>query len=148
LILVDVNVLVYAFDLRAVDHQRYGSWLEGTLASDELVGVSDLVLSAFTRIVTHPRILVRPATIESALAFANQVRDAPATVVVSPGDRHWSIFERLCRSVGAKGNLVADAFHAALAIESGAEMITADRDFSRFPGLRWRHPLDSLADRP
>jgi hypothetical protein len=148
LILVDVNVLVYAFDLRAVDHQRYGSWLEGTLASDELVGVSDLVLSAFTRIVTHPRILVRPATIESALAFANQVRDAPATVVVSPGDRHWSIFQRLCRSVGAKGNLVADAFHAALAIESGAEMITADRDFSRFPGLRWRHPLDSLADRP
>lgn len=148
MILVDVNVLVYAFDLRSVDHQRYGSWLEGTLASDELVGVSDLVLSAFTRIVTHPRILVRPATIESALAFANQVRDAPATVVVSPGDRHWSIFERLCRSVGAKGNLVADAFHAALAIESGAELITADRDFSRFPGLRWRHPLDSLADRP
>lgn len=144
MILVDVNVLVYAFDLRSVDHQRYASWLEGTLASDELVGVSDLVLSAFTRIVTHPRILVRPATIETALAFANQVRDAPATVVVSPGDRHWSIFERLCRSVGAKGNLVADAFHAALAIESGAEMITADRDFSRFPGLRWRHPLDGL----
>lgn len=143
-----MNVLVYAFDRRSVDHQRYASWLEGTLASDELVGVSDLVLSAFTRIVTHPRILVRPATIETALAFANQVRDAPATLVVSPGDRHWSIFERLCRSVGAKGNLVADAFHAALAIESGAEMITADRDFSRFPGLRWRHPLHGLADRP
>lgn len=144
MILVDVNVLVYAFDLRSVDHQRYAAWLEGVLASDELVGVSDLVLSAFVRIVTHPRILVRPASIDTALAFADQVRDAPATVVVFPGDRHWSIFERLCRSVAAKGNLVSDAFHAALAIESGAEMITADRDFSRFPGLRWRHPLDGL----
>ncbi len=145
MILVDVNVLVYAFDLRSVDHDRYAAWLEAVLASHELVGVSDLVLSAFTRIVTHPRILVRPATTETALAFASQVRDAPPTVVVSPGDRHRSIFERLCRSSGAKGNLVADAFHAALAIESGAEMITADRDFSRFPGLRWRHPLEGLA---
>ena len=145
MIVVDVNVLVYSFDLRSVDHDRYASWLEDVLASDELVGVSDLVLSAFTRIVTHPRILVRPATIETALAFANQVRDATATVLVSPGDRHWSIFERLCRSAGAKGNLVADAFHAALAMESGAEFITTDRDFSRFPGLRWRHPLDGPA---
>ncbi len=142
MIVLDVNVLVYAFDLRSVRHDRYAAWLEGMLASDELVGVSDLVLSAFTRIVTHPRILIRPASIETALAFADMVRDAPASVVVSPGDRHWSIFERLCRSAGAKGNLVADAFHAALAIESGAEMITTDRDFSRFPGLRWRHPLD------
>ena len=145
MILVDVNVLVYAFDRRSVDHERYAAWLAGMLASDELVGVSDLVLSAFIRIVTHPRILVRPATLESALAFANQVRHAPASVVLSPGDRHWSIFDRACRSVGAKGNLVADAFHAALAIESGAEMITTDRDFSRFPGLRWRHPLDDPA---
>lgn len=145
MIIIDVNVLVYAFDLRSVDHDRYASWLEGVLASDELVGVSDLVLSAFTRIATHPRILVRPATIETALAFADQIRDSAATVVVSPGERHWSIFEHLCRSSGAKGNLVADAFHAALAIESGAEMITADRDFSRFSGLRWRHPLDGLA---
>lgn len=145
MIVVDVNVLVYAFDLRSIDHDRYASWLEGVLASDELVGVSDLVLSAFTRIVTHPRILVRPATIETALAFAGQVRDAAATVLVSPGARHWSIFEHLCRTSGAKGNLVADAFHAALAIESGAEFITTDRDFSRFPGLRWRHPLDGPA---
>ena len=142
MILVDVNVLVYAFDLRSVDHDRYASWLEAVLASDELVGVSDLVLSAFTRIVTHPKILLRPATIETALAFADQVRDAPATVPLSAGNRHWSIFEQLCRAAGAKGNLVADAFHAALAIESGAEFITTDRDFSRFPGLRWRHPLD------
>ncbi len=138
--LLDVNVLVYAFDIRAVDHDRYRGWLEQAFATDEPVAVSDLVLSAFIRIVTHPRVLLQPASIETALAFTDTIRVATATVV-SPGDRHWSIFERLCRSVGARGNLVSDAFHAALAIETGAEFITTDRDFSRFPGLRWRHPL-------
>jgi len=140
-IVLDVNVLVYAFDVRSVEHDRYRGWLETALVAEEPVGVSDLVLNAFIRIVTHPRILARPASIETALAFVNEVRTAPSTAVVAPGDRHWPIFERLCRSTNAKGNLVADAFHAALAIESGAEFITTDRDFSRFPGLRWRHPL-------
>lgn len=140
-----MNVLVYAFDVRSVDHARYRGWLEIALVAEEPVGVSDLVLSAFTRIVTHRRILARPASIETALAFATEIRTAPSTVVVAPGDRHWLIFDRLCRSADAKGNLVADAFHAALAIESGAEFITTDRDFSRFPGLRWRHPLGATS---
>lgn len=142
MIVLDVNVLVYAFDIRSVDHDRYRRWLETALVAEEPVGVSDLVLSAFVRIVTHPGILARPASIETALAFVNEVRTAPSTSVVTPGDRHWSIFGRLCRSSNAKGNLVADAFHAALAVEAGAEMVTTDRDYSRFPGLRWRHPLD------
>jgi hypothetical protein len=63
-------------------------------------------------------------------------------VPVTPGQRHWEIFTRLCTAVGARGNLVADAYFAALAIESGSELITTDRDFARFPGLRWRHPLE------
>jgi toxin-antitoxin system PIN domain toxin len=82
-----------------------------------------------------------PDPVLAALAFANAVRSQPAAVVVAPGDRHWMIFERLCGAADARGNLVPDAYLAALAIESGAELITADRDFSRFPGLRWRHPL-------
>jgi uncharacterized protein len=82
-----------------------------------------------------------PATIERALEFATALRVQPNVVGVSPGDRHWEIFERLCVAAGAKGNLVPDAYLAALAIESGCEWITTDRDFSRFPGLRWRHPL-------
>lgn len=141
MIVVDVNVLVYAFDTGSVDHGRYRAWLKDALASHEPVGFSDLILSAFVRIVTHPRILARPASIETAFAFANELRDAPAAIIVSPGDRRWSIFEGLCRSAGARGNLTTDAFHAALAIEAGAEMITADRDYSRFDSLRWRHPL-------
>lgn len=83
-----------------------------------------------------------PATVGEALRFAETIRSHPNAVVVAPGARHWEIFSRLCREVDAKGNLVADAYFAALAIESGSEWITTDRDFSRFRGLRWRHPLD------
>lgn len=84
-----------------------------------------------------------PAPIEQALAFADALRDQPTAVLLGPGPRHWGIFERLCLEAGAKGNLVPDAYLAALAIESGAELITTDRDFARFPGLRWRHPLSA-----
>ncbi len=110
---------------------------------DEPVGVSDLVLSGFVRVVTHPRVFDPPDPASAALAFANAVRSQPAAVLVAPGERHWAIFESLCRAADVKGNLVPDAYLAALAIESGAEFITADRDFSRFPGLRWRHPLSA-----
>jgi toxin-antitoxin system PIN domain toxin len=79
--------------------------------------------------------------LDRALAFADALRAQPNAVVVAPGDRHWGIFRQLCIGAGAKGNLVADAYLAALAIESGSEWITTDRDFSRFAGLRWRHPL-------
>jgi toxin-antitoxin system PIN domain toxin len=136
-----VNVLVYAFQEGAPDHDRYRAWLSTAVASDEPFGISELVLSGFLRVTTHPRVFSPPAPIERALDFARTLKAQPNAVVVSPGARHWEIFERLCRASGAKGNLVADAYLAALAIESGSEWITTDRDFSRFPGLRWRHPL-------
>ena len=97
--------------------------------------------SGFVRVVTHPRIFTPPAPIERAFEFADALLAQPAAVLVSPGGRHWETYRRLCVSVGAKGNLAADAFIAALAIESGCELITTDRDFARFPGLRWRLPL-------
>jgi len=139
--LLDVNVLLYAFRDAAPDHERYRSWLEDILDADEPVGVADLVLSSFVRIATHPRVFDPPATLDDALAFADAVRDAPNAVPVTPGPRHWELFERMCREGNARGNLVTDAYLAALALESGSEMITTDRDFARFPGLRWRHPL-------
>jgi len=80
--------------------------------------------------------------LDAALRFVEGLRAQPNAAVIAPGRRHWTIFSRLCREVAAKGNLVPDAYLAALAIESGSEWITTDRDFSRFPGLRWRHPLD------
>lgn len=121
---------------------RYRSWLEATVASDEPFGVASIVLSGFIRVVTHPRVFQTPSTVATALLFVTALRAAPNAVAIDPGSRHWGLFERLCLDVGAKGNLVADAYLAALAIESGCEWITTDRDFARFPGLRWRHPFD------
>lgn len=134
-------MLVYAHRPDAREHGEYRRWLMSALAADEPVGVSDLVLSGFVRVVTHPRVFADPTPARLALEFADALRRHPNAVGVAPGRRHWSIFERLCRECAAVGNLVPDAFLAALAIESGAEWVTTDRDFSRFPGLRWRHPL-------
>jgi toxin-antitoxin system PIN domain toxin len=141
-ILVDVNVLVYAHREDAPNHEEYHGWLERLLASRETFGISELVLSGVVGVVTHPRIFDPPSPLEAALAFVEGVRSQPACVSIVPGPRHWDLFTDLCRRSKARGNLVPDAYLAALAIESGSEWITTDRDYSRFPGLRWRHPLD------
>lgn len=143
MILVDVNVLVYAFHEGSPDHARFREWLRDALLSYEPVGVSDLVLSGFVRVATHPHVFAPPAPVDAALAFASALRSNPNVVAIEPGPLHWGIFDRLCRRANARGNLVPDAYFAALAIESGSEWITTDQDFSRFPGLRWRHPLAS-----
>jgi toxin-antitoxin system PIN domain toxin len=140
-VLPDVNVLVYAHREDAADHHAYREWLERVINSDESYGVSDLVLNGFTRIVTHPKVFRTPSTLADAFAFAVQMRAQPNCIRVEPGVRHWQIFDRLCRESGARGNLVPDAYFAAMAIESGCEWVTTDRDYSRFKGLRWRHPL-------
>lgn len=140
MILADVNVLIRAFREDAPDHPRIRAWLEQVVSGDSAFGVSDLVLSGFLRVVTHPRIFDPPSPLERALEFAEAFRAQPNCVRLSPDERHWQIFVRLCREVDARGNLVPDAYHAALAIESGSEWVTIDRDFSRFPGLRWRLP--------
>lgn len=139
--LPDVNVLIYAFRDAAPDHSRYRSWLEDALGAEEPLGIADIVLSGFVRVATHPRVFDPPASTMDALVFARTVRDAPNAVRVAPGLRHWELFEKLCVDGAARGNLVADAYLAALAVESGCELITTDRDFARFPGVRWRHPL-------
>ena len=143
MILPDVNVLIYAHREDAVDHERYRAWLETMAGSDAAYGLSDLVLSGFVRVVTHSRVFEKPSTLADALTFCDQLRDRPNRVRIAPGTGHWSIYTRLCREAGAKGNLVPDAFLAALAIEHGCEWITTDRDFARFDGLRWSHPLRS-----
>lgn len=101
------------------------------------------MLSSLVRIVTHPRIFVTPTPTQTAIRFCEDVRERPNAVVVSPGRRHWSIFTRLCAEAGARGNLVPDAYLAALAIETGSEWITTDGDYTRFRGLRTRHPLEA-----
>jgi len=142
MILMDVNVLVYAFRKDAVDHARYHGWLEGVVNAPDAFGIPDFVMSGFLRVVTHPKVFKHPSSWAEASVFAEMVRSQPNCRRVACGERHWEIFVELCRRSGARGNLVADAFLAALAIESGCELITTDRDFAKFPDLKWRHPLD------
>ena len=142
MILPDVNVLVYAHRADAPKHAAYRRWLEDVINSDQAYGMTDIVLAGFLQIVTHPRIFDPPTDMATAVAFADQVRSQPNCILISPGTRHWAIFTRLCEQAGVRGNLVPDAYLASLAIESGSEWITTDRDFSRFPDLKWRHPLE------
>lgn len=141
MVLADVNVLVYAHREDAPHHAACREWLEALVNGREAFGFSELVLSGFCRVVTHPKVFAKPSPLGDALVFAEQLRSRPNGVAVAPGQRHWAIFRALCIDAGAKGNLIADAYLAALAIEAGCEWITTDRDFSRFNGLRWRHPL-------
>jgi toxin-antitoxin system PIN domain toxin len=142
MVLTDVNVLVYAHRTDAPGHSDYRKWLEALINSDQAYGVSNLVCSGFLRVVTHPRVFDPPSDLASALEFVRATRDQPNAVLIAPGPRHWDIFRNLCVATQAKGNLIPDAYLAALAIESGSEWITTDRDYSRFPGLKWRHPLN------
>ncbi len=141
MLLLDVNILVYAFRKDGPEYDRFAAWVGDLVNGDRAFGVPDMVLSGFLRIVTHPRIFKAPSSIDDALAFADQLRQGSTYVPTAPGLRHWGIFANLCRTTGVRGNLVPDAYLAALAIESGSEWITTDRDYSRFPGLRWRHPF-------
>ena len=143
MILPDVNVLVYAHREECERHAEYRRWLEDLWAGPAAFGMSELVLSSCLRIITHPRVFTIPTPLEIALRYVNQIRERSNCILISPGPRHWAIFADLCRTAQVHGNLVADAYLAALAIESGAEWVTTDRDFARFPALRWRHPLDA-----
>lgn len=138
--LPDVNILVYAHREDTPQHPKALKWLEKLLNSDEAFAMSELVMSGFLRVVTHPKIFSPPSNLDDALLFLHQIRNQVNCVITTPQDRHWDIFTKLCKQANAKGNLIPDAYHAALAIETGSEWITSDQDFSRFPGLKWSTP--------
>jgi len=141
MLLPDVNVLVCAHREDSPHHARCRDWLETLVNGGESYGLSDLVLSGFVRVVTHPKVFAVPSPLADALEFTQQLRGRPNCVPVAPGPRHWELFQGLCVEAAARGNLVPDAYLAAMAIESGCEWVTTDRDFSRFSRLRWRNPV-------
>lgn len=141
MILADVNVLIYAFRKDSHEHEKYKEWLESVVNGSSAYGVSPQVLASVIRVCTHPRIFARPSSQSDAFAFCRAVLEQPSATVMTPGDRHWSIFEDLCRASKATGNLAQDAWFAALALEAGCDWITTDRDYARFPGLTWRAPF-------
>ncbi|MGQ0680060.1 MAG: type II toxin-antitoxin system VapC family toxin [Actinomycetota bacterium] len=141
MILCDVNVLVYAHKEGCPHHKEWRAWLQAALAGDDPFGVSDLVLTSFLRVVTHPKIFDQPSSWEQARSFTDAIRTSRNAVAVNAGRRHWELFLKLAEAAGALGNALPDAYLAALAIESGCEWMTADKSFLRYPGLRWRNPL-------
>ena len=140
--LCDVNVLVYAHRSdSSLEHDKFAQWLINLVTGPEAFGISETVLSGFVRVVTNPRIFKEPTTVEDALLFCERLLNRPQAVVLRPTGRNWEIFAKLCQSIPARGKLVADAWHAALAIEYGCEWVGCDRDFARFKDLKWLHPL-------
>lgn len=139
--LPDVNVLIYAHRAESPEHEQYATWLTQLARGPAPFGLSELGASGFVRIVTNPRIWEQPTSTEEALEFIQRLRARSNARLLTHGPQSWDIFAKLCRTARARGKLVADAYHAALAIEHGCEFITADSDFARIPGLRQRHPL-------
>jgi uncharacterized protein len=139
--LPDVNVLLYAFRTDASENEKCWRWVRSEMESSAAYGVSPQVLSSVVRIATDRRVFAERYRLDEVLAFCSALLDRPNCVILHPGPRHWSIFCDLCRTAQASGNLIQDAWLAALAIEHGCEWITTDRDYARFPGLRWRTPF-------
>ena len=141
MILPDVNVLIYAFRTDSENHSRYKEWLESVVNGPAAYGITAQVLASVVRITTHPRIYAHPSSRADVFDFCRTLLEQPNATVTVPGNRHWAIFEDLCEKAKATGNLAQDAWFAALAIESGCDWITTDRDYARFPGLTWRSPF-------
>jgi toxin-antitoxin system PIN domain toxin len=142
MILIDVNLLIYAVNKDAPLHRQAKRWLEATFAGTETVGLPWAVLLAFLRLTTRAGIFRRPLAIEFAFDLIDGWLAQPAVVTVDPTAQHLGIVRNLLMPIGTGGNLTSDAHLAALAIEYGAELCSSDSDFARFPRLRWRNPLD------
>ena len=140
MILPDVNVLIYAFRRDVAQHDICRSWLTRLIEGDARFGVSPHFLNAVVRISTNSRVFRSPSSLVETFGFCNDILQQPHCEVVSPGERHWAIFQQLCIETDTRGARITDAWFAALAIESGCEWITFDRDYARFPGLKWRVP--------
>lgn len=141
MILVDANVLLYAYQPRSEHHRRCRAWVEEAFSGEEPVCVAWVTVLAFIRISTNPRIFEAPLRAEEAIAAVSSWLARPAVAVLEAGEECWEILRALLVEAQVTGPLVMDAFLAALALENGAILVTTDRDFARFPGLKVENPV-------
>jgi toxin-antitoxin system PIN domain toxin len=140
--LLDANVLIYAFRRDLPEHRRAKQWLEENLVGTASGGMLPFTELAFLRITTNARVFGEPCLLDEAVHFLDDLRSSSILTEVQPGPEHRSIFIRLAREHGLTGEHLTDAFVAAAAIESAATLVSADRGFRHFRGLRWTDPLD------
>lgn len=141
MIVPDVNVLVYAYRREAERHESYAAWLNDVVAGSEELGLVESVLTGFVRIVTNPRILEDPAPTQEALQFVSALRQAVRGRSLTATDSTWIHLERFARGDRQiRGNLIPDAWLAAMAASHGGRVATSDRGFARFPGVDWFDP--------
>ena len=141
MIVLDANILLYAYDSASAFHTRARSWLERAFSGADPVGLPWQTISAFLRIMTNPRLPGERFSLKEAVQIVDQWLAQPNVRLLAPGDDHWLLFRRMIVEGQAVGGLITDAQLAALTMECGGEFNTADRDFARFPGLRWTNPL-------
>ena len=142
MILVDANLLLYAYNASSEEHLKARNWVEAVFSGHEPVALSWPVILAFIRISTNPRAFPKPLSRPEAMGIVSEWLDRPQAVVIAPGENHWDILQRLASLGKVTGALFSDAHLAALAIEHGATLHTTDRDFARFPNLKFENPLD------
>jgi len=140
-IVLDVNILIYAVNRDAPLHSRAKSWLEAAISGTETIGLPWTVLLAFLRLTTRPGLFRNPMPLDAAFDLIDTWLEQPSVSIVDPGPRHRTILRGLLSPMGSGGNLTSDAHLAALALEHRAELCSSDHDFQRFPGLKWRNPL-------
>ena len=141
MILVDANLLIYAVDRDSPHHAPARRWLEETLSGSESIGIPWIAALAFLRIMTHPGVMRKPLAAEDAIGYVDGWLRQPFVSLIGPGEKHWSILRNLLKSSGSAGNLTSDAHLAALAIEHGGTIASADNDFRRFAGVTHVNPL-------
>lgn len=141
MILVDANILIYAYNPAAEQHAAAKRWLEAAMAGPTPVRLAWVTVLAFVRIMTHPQVFRRPFSMSEAVEAVDSWLAQPSVAMLSPSDDHWPILRQVLMSGQASGPLSTDAHLAALAVEHGATLFTTDRDFARFPGVAAVDPL-------
>jgi uncharacterized protein len=141
-IILDANILLCAYDSSSARHAEAKAWIEKIFSEGELVGIPWQTAHAFLRIATNPKLPGRRFSMTEASEVVDSWQAQPNIRFLRPGEQHWSILRRMLVDGQAKGSLVTDAQLAALTIEHGGELNTTDRDFARFPGVRWNNPLE------
>jgi len=141
LILVDANILLYAEDSLSPRHKQARDWWDAQLSGTDVVCLCWTVLCAYIRIGTNPRVFERPLSLDQAQNRVESWLDQPSTRIIRPTERHWTVFRQILTDGQAVANLVTDAHLAALAIEHGCTLASADSDFARFSNLKWINPL-------